>query len=135
MRNNNLSQFTIDELNRVDQYQYFNELWFLRHSPAARRLFVEMQTSVYIESFYEVGSEMRAFECEKLDGLAEGLEELCCECISHHPWWYCRLNPNRVITPSWASWIRLAEAFGVEEQPNEWGDETLYKTIEGWYQF
>ena len=135
MRNNKLSQFTIDELNRVDQDLYFNELWFLRHSIAARRLFVEMQTSVYIMSFYEKGSEMRAMEVEKLDGLAEGLEALCQECISHHPWWYSRFNPNRVITPSWASWIRLAEKFGVDEHPDEWGDETLYKTIEGWYQY
>lgn len=134
MRNNKLSQFTIDELNRVDQDRYFDELWFLRHSPAARRLFTEMQTELYCMSLTEKGDEVYFRDLERFIGLAHGLEELCCECISHHPWWHNRFNPNRVIVPSWASWMHIAEAFGTESEPNEWGD-TLYKTIEGWYQF
>lgn len=134
MRINKMSQFTIDELDRVDQYQYFNELWFLRHSPAARCLFVKMQTEVYCMSFYEDDKDLD-IAYERLHGLAEGLEVLCRECISHHPWWYCRFNPNRVIVPSWTRWIRLAEKLDVEDGFDEWGDETLYKTIEGWYQF
>lgn len=134
MRNIKMSQFTIDELNRVDQDRYFDELWFLRHSPAARRLFTEMQTSVFYLSLNDRGSDEWDRDVRELMGLAKGLEELCCECVSHHPWWHNRFNPNRVIVPSQYSWVHLAEEFGVETKPNEWHDETLYKTIEGWYQ-
>lgn len=138
MKRQKMSQFTIDELNRVDQDTYFEELWFLRHVPAARRLFANMQTTLFEIDNVKGHEDYKDIEhglCYELKGLATGLEELCCEAISHHPWWYNRLNPNRVFVPSMYSFMRLAEELGVESKPNEWGDETLFKTILGWWQY
>ena len=133
---NRMDQFTIDELNRVDQKEYNDELWVLRHSPAGRHVFAEYQTNLYLQSYHDEDDLDDPLNnilfCEN-QVMLRNLQTMSGDIVRHHPWSHCPLNPNRVVCPTAGRFSRLAKELGVETKKDDCGEKTMYKTILGWW--
>ena len=120
-----MADFTKAELARIDQAEFEDELYVLRHSPAARKVFAKAQWYLAIDEHEWHGLAMDLFGA---------VAEIACEVAHRRPIAYHRWNPRRKWAPSTYKFFRLAKALGFESMPNEWHDETLVRTIDGWTQ-
>lgn len=120
-----MSQFTKDELARVDQNEFRDCIWVLKHSRNARNMFADLQTCEYVNDIDEGWAEYMA--------LGQALQHISIEVMDHRLWSYCRFNPWRIIPPSAFKWQKLSQELGIQDRDNEYG-ETEYKTILGWWQ-
>lgn len=120
-----LNEFTKNELAKVDQEQFEDELFVLRHSPAARKIFAKAQ-------FYETvgGDDVDMFGAA-ID-LFEVINEIACDVAHMHPIAYHRWNPRRKWVPGVGKFWKLAKALGNETETNEFG-ESFVRTIDGWW--
>jgi hypothetical protein len=124
-----MNKFTTDELNRVDQEQFRDELFVLRHSPAARATFAKAQWNLELSHdseetrflFYVVASE-----------LMSAIGEIALEIAHRHPIAYHRWNPNRKWVPGYGKFMRLAEELGNESKCDRFGEDRRIRTICGW---
>ena len=119
-----MDDFTKTVLEMVNQDEHYEALWVLRHSPAARRIFAEMQ---YVHHF----SDSHGYFCEEM-AYRKSLDDLSSDVINLHPWSRNRLNPRRIIVTGY-DFLRLMEALHEEAVTDEYG-KTRIKTIEGWWQ-
>jgi len=117
--------FTKAELMRVDQEMFEDELYVLRHSPAAREVFAKAQYYLAIDEHEWYGLAMDLFGA--IAGIAHEVAHL--HLIAYHRW-----NPWRKWAPSAYDFFCLAKTLGFESMPDEWHDETLVRTINGWTQ-
>lgn len=130
MRYWNMSDFTKSELARVDQEKFMDELYVLRHSPAARKIFAKAQWYMTLDRGVDDDG------CVTLFGTAMDLfgaiNEIACEIAHLHPIAYHRWNPRRKWVPGVGKFMRLAEELGCESKQDEFG-ETYIRTIDGWW--
>lgn len=120
-----ISEFTKNELAKVDQGQFEDELFVLRHSPAARKLFAKAQ-------FYEtVGSDDVTIFGMAME-LFEAVDEVARDVAHLHPIAYHRWNPRRKWVPGIGKFWQLAKVLGNETKTNEFG-ESFVRTIDGWW--
>lgn len=117
-----LDPFARDELLRVDQEKFYDELYVLRHSPAARQIFAKAQ-------WYATIGEDEFFR--ETSVLFEALGVVALEVAHAHPWAYHRLNPSRKWVPGVGKFRRLANELGYEEDVR-YGD-TYVRTILGYW--
>jgi hypothetical protein len=119
------SDFTKAELEKVNQEQFEDELYVLRHSPAARAMFAKAQYHLTVgeDDSCLLGTAMDMFGA---------VNEIACEVAHRHPIAYSQWNPRRKWVPGVGKFYRLAEALGFESEENEYG-ETFVRTIDGWW--
>ena len=118
-----LSDFTKAELSRVDQTEWEDELFVLRHSPAARKIFAKAQWYLAIDE--------REWHSLAMD-LFHAISEIACDVAHMHPIAYHRWNPRRKLVPGTGKFWQLAKALGRKGTMNEFG-ETYVRTIDGWW--
>ena len=127
-----MGDFAKAELARVDQTEWEDELYVLRHSPAARKVFAKAQYYLTLDRGTDDDG------CVTLFGTAtelfHAIDAIACEVAHRHPIAYHRWNPGRKMVPSPYRYMKLAGALGFESRPDEYGDETLVRTIDGWWQ-
>lgn len=125
-----MHDFTKAELARVDQDEFMDELYVLRHSPAARKVFAKAQYYLTLDRGTDDDG------CVTLFGTAtelfRAIDAIACEVAHRHPIAYHRWNPRRRWVPGCCKFMRLAEAIGLESETDEYG-ETYVKTIDGWW--
>ena len=119
-----MHDFTKQELERVDQDKFMDELFVLRHSPAARKVFAKAQYYMSLDRHEFFG---------EADELLHAVEEIACELAHRHPIAYHRWNPRRKFVPGIHKFMKLAEEIGFESERNKYG-ETSVRTIDGWWQ-
>lgn len=117
------SKFTRAELLCVDQDEWRDELYVLRHSPAARGVFAKAQW------YMAIGEE--DFFSEQME-LFEAIRQIASEVAHRHPLAYWRHNPRRVWVPGVGKFRHLAKALVPETRSGEYG-ETRVRTILGWW--
>lgn len=122
---NHISDFTKEELARVDQHKHEEALFVLRHSSAAREVFSHMQ---YVRSF---DSDDLMFFTEEM-AYANSLAIIAREVMIRHWWARSRMNPRRIFSATSHRFTSLAEDLGVETYEDDLG-ETHIKTIDGWW--
>lgn len=123
------SDFTRKELLRADQEKFADELYVLRHSPAARKLFAKAQWYLTLEEGADDDSTMlSSLATELLDAISEVAKD-----VAHtHPIAYHHGNPRRKWVPGIGKFYRLASEIGFEKETRH--DETYIRTIDGWWQ-
>lgn len=127
-----LDKFTANELARVDQEQFRDELFVLRHSPAACRMFAKAQYHLALrESAKENGGDTMLFFSVATE-LFNAVSELACDVARSHMLRYSRWNPNRLWVPTDHGFIQLANELGNEIEHDSFG-ETYIRTICGWW--
>ena len=121
-----LSDFAKAELARVDQTEWEDELYVLRHSPAARKIFAKAQWYITVanDDTAVFGTAMNLFET---------CSEIACDVAHMHQIAYHRWNPRRKWVPGTGKFWQLAKALGNKSTTNEFG-ETYVRTIDGWWQ-
>ena len=122
-------EFTTDELARVDQEQFRDELFVLRHSPAACRIFAKAQ---YNLAFSHDEEDTRVVFFTAAYELFDAVNKLACDVAHSHKLAYSRWNPNRLWVPGVGKFMRLAEELGSEIEHDKYG-ETYIRTICGWW--
>lgn len=127
-----MGDFAKAELARVDQTEWEDELYVLRHSPAARKVFAKAQWYLTLEQGADDESATTLFGAAM--DLFHAIDTIACEVAHHHPIAYHRWNPRRKWVPGAGRFHRLAEELGFERKLDEYGDETLFRTIDGWMQ-
>jgi hypothetical protein len=124
-----VDKFTINELARVDQEQFRDELFVLRHSPAACKIFANAQYHLAFCEGYEGARTMFFMVAYEL---FNAINELACDVAHSHMLRYSRWNPNRLWLPGVGKFMRLAEELGNEVEHDDYG-ETYIRTICGWW--
>ena len=126
-----MDKFCKEQLALVDQDEWRDELYVLRHSPAARKVFAKMQYNLTIlEDCSDDRSHLLLFSIAS--ELAEAIREISFDVAHRHPIAYNRWNPRRVWVPGIGKFMELANAIGFEGKKDEYG-ETFIKTIDGWW--
>lgn len=121
------SDFTRKELLRADQEKFADELYVLRHSPAARKLFAKAQWYLTLEDADDDSTMLSGLATELLDAIGEVARD-----VAHtHPIAYHRWNPRRKWVPGIGRFHRLANEIGFEKETKL--DETYIRTIDGWW--
>lgn len=123
------SNFTREELSRVDQEKFADELYVLRHSPAARRLFANAQEYLTLAKDRDYDSSAMLFEFATK--LFETIVEVAIDVAHMHPIAYHRWNPRKKELPGTDELHQLAREIGFESETRQ--NETHIRSIEGWW--
>lgn len=119
-----MSDFCKQELSKVDQMEFVDELYILRHSSAARDTFARAQWYLALsDESFDVAME-----------LFTAVSLIAREVAYRHPIAYHKWNPKRKWVVSAYKFLNFAKELGVETKLDDWQDETLIRTIEGWRQ-
>jgi len=126
-----MDKFCKEQLAMVNQDEWRDELYVLRHSPAARKVFAKMQYNLTIlEDCHDDRSHLLFFSIAS--ELAEAIREISFDVAHRHPIAYHPWNPRRIWVPGIGKFMELAKAIGFEKKKDEFG-ETFIKTIDGWW--
>ena len=122
-----MSDYCKQELSKVNPVKFVDELYILRHSPAARDTFARAQWYLALsdEDNESFNAAIELFTAVSL---------IAREVAHRHPIAYHKWNPKRKWVPSAYKFLDFAKELGVETKLDDWQDETLIRTIEGWRQ-
>ena len=125
-----MDKFCREQLSLVNHDEWRDELYVLRHSPAARRVFAKMQYYMALMTDCDERNHLELFMVAS--ELSNALQEFSFDVATHHPIAYHPWNPRRIWVPGIGKFMELAKVIGFEKKKDEYG-ETFIKTIDGWW--